>query len=117
MVVALTLTYIGTHGGWLLANAPADQFAPSAVDVVVFAAVQTVVVLVAVRFGLLTILVASFVSLLLTLVPVAIDSSVAYAPSSWLMVAAVLALAVYGWHTALAGRPMLGGLFSHDGRN
>jgi len=114
MVVALTLTYLATHGGWLLAYAPADQFAPSAGDVLLFAAVQTAVVLVAVRFGLLTILVASFVSLLLTLVPVAIDSSVAYAQSSWLMVAVVVALAIYGWHTALAGRPILGVLFPRD---
>ena len=114
MVVALTLTYVGTHGGWLLANAPADQFAPSAADVIVFAAVQTAVVLVAVRFGLLTILVASFVSLLLTLVPVVIDSSLAYAHSSWLMVAAIIVLAIYGWLTALAGRPMLGVLLPRD---
>ena len=76
-----------------------------------FAAVQTAVVLVAVRFGLLTMLVASFVSVLLTLLPIAIDSSVPYASSSRLIVATVIALAAYGWHTALAGRPMFGPLF------
>jgi hypothetical protein len=108
LVLGLTGIYIRSHGGWLLANAPADHFAPSAADVVLFAAVNTAIVLVAVRFGLLTLLVASFVSLLLTLMPIAIDSSVPYAPSSWLIVATVLALAAYGWRTALAGRPMLG---------
>ena len=79
-----------------------------------FAAVQTAVVLVAVRFGLLTMLVASFVSLLLTVLPIAVDSSVPYASSSRLIVATVIALAAFGWHTALAGRPMLGVLFPRD---
>ena len=114
MIVGLTVNYIVTHGGWLLANAPADHFAPSVADIAVFATVQTAVVLVAVRFGLLTVLVASFVSLLLTLLPIAIDSSVPYAPSSRLIVATVIALAAYGWHTALAGRPMFGPLFPKE---
>ncbi len=114
LILGLTLTYIVTHGGWLLANAPADHLAPSAADVALFAVVQTAVVLVAVRFGLLTILVASFVSVLLTLLPIAIDSSVPYASSSRLVVATVIALAAYGWHTALAGRPLLGGIFFRD---
>ena len=70
--------------------------------------------LVAVRFGLLTMLVASFVSVLLTLLPIAIDSSVPYASSSRLIVATVIALAAYGWHTALAGRPMFGAVFLRD---
>jgi hypothetical protein len=98
----------------LLANAPADQFAPSIADVVLFAAVQTAVVLVAVRFGLLTMLVASFVSLLLTLMPIAVGSSVPYALSSRLIVVTVIALAAYGWHTALAGHPMFGAFFLKD---
>jgi hypothetical protein len=108
MILALTVTYIVTHGGWLLASAPADHFAPSVIDIALFAAVQTVVVLVAVRFGLLTMLVASFGSLLLTLMPITIDSALPYASSSRLIVATVIALAAYGWHTALAGRPMFG---------
>jgi hypothetical protein len=114
MILALTVTYVVTHGGWLLANAPADHFAPSVADVALFAVVQTAVVLVAVRFGLLTMLVASFVSVLLTLLPIAIDSSMPYASSSRLIVATVIALAAYGWHTALAGRPMLGAVFLRD---
>ena len=114
MILGLTVIYVVTHGGWLLANAPADHFAPSVADIALFAAVQTAIVLVAVRFGLLTMLVASFVSVLLTLMPIAIDSSVPYASSSRLIVATVIALAAYGWHTALAGRPMLGALFLKD---
>jgi hypothetical protein len=114
MILGLIVTYAVTHGGWLLANAPADHFAPSFADIALFAAVQTVVILVAVRFGVLTMLVASFVSVLLTLVPIAIDSSVPYATSSRLIVATVIALAAYGWHTALAGRPMLGAILLKD---
>lgn len=114
MVLGLTGIYIVTHGGWLLANAPADHFAPSTADVAIFAAVHTGIVLMAVRFGLLTLLTASFVSLLLTVVPIVIDSSVPYAQSSWLIAATVLLLAGYGWRTALAGRPMLGVLFPRD---
>jgi hypothetical protein len=69
---------------------------------------------VAVRFGLLTILVASFVSVLLTILPIAIDSSAPYSSSSRMIVATVIAMAAYGWHTALAGRPLFGPLFSGD---
>src|SRR5207249_3719276 len=114
MSLGLTLVYVVAHGGWLLANAPADHFAPSIADIVLFAVVQTAIVLVAVRFGLFTMLVASFVSLLLTLLPIAIDSSTPYASSSRLILATVIALAAYGWHTSLAGRPMLGAVFSRE---
>jgi serine/threonine-protein kinase len=110
LTLGLTALYIRFHTGWVLANAPADHFAPSVADVALFVVVQTTVVLIAVRFGLLTILVAQFVSVLLTLLPIAIDSSVPYASSSRLIVGTVIALAAYGWHTALAGRPMFGGL-------
>jgi len=109
-ILGYTVNYVVNHGGWMLANAPADYFAPSVADVVLFAAFQTAIVLVAVRFGLLTMLVAWLVSVLLTLMPIAVDSSVPYASSSRLIVATVIALAAYGWHTALAGRPMLGAL-------
>jgi hypothetical protein len=112
MILAYTVNYVVTHGGWLLTNSPADHFDPSFADVVLFVAVQTAVVLVAVRFGLLTMLVAQFVSVLLMLLPIVIDSSVPYASSSRLIVGTVLALAAYGWHTALAGRPIFGGLIS-----
>jgi hypothetical protein len=114
MILGLTVTYIDTYGGWLLAYTPADHFAPSIADVMLFAVVQTAIVLVAVRFGVLTMLVAAFVSPLLTLLPIAVDSSTPYASSSRLIVATVIALAAYGWHTALAGRPMFGAVFLKD---
>ncbi len=114
-VLAATGIYLVTHGGWLLANAPADHFPPAFIDVALFVAVQTSLVFVAVRFGVLTMLVASFVSLLLTLVPITFDSSVPYASSSRLVVMTVIALAAYGWNTALAGGPMFGSAFRTDG--
>ena len=114
MIVGYTVNYVVNHGGWLLANAPADHFAPSIADIVVFAAFQTAIVLVAVRFGLLTMLVAWLVSVLLTLMPIAINSSAPYASSSRLIVATVIGLAAYGWHTALAGRPLFGVLFPQE---
>ena len=114
-VLIQTGVHIVTHGGWLLAYPPADHFPPAPIDVVLFAAVQTGVVFMAVRFGVLTMLVASFVSLLLTLVPITFDSSVPYASSSRLVVITVIALAAYGWNTALAGRPMFGSAFRADG--
>ena len=115
LVLGFTGIYIDTHGGWLLAYAPADHFAPSLADVALFAAMQAAVVLVAVRSGLLTMLIASFVSALLTLIPITVDSSVPYASSSRLIVATVIVLAAYGWHTALAGRPMFGAFFLKEG--
>jgi serine/threonine-protein kinase len=114
MSLVLTVGYAVGHGGWLLPNAPGDYFAPSVADVALFAVVQAAIALVAVRFGLLTMLAASFVSVLLTGLPIAIDSSVPYASSSRLIVATVVALAAYGWHTALAGRPMFGTVFLRE---
>jgi len=114
-VLIQTGIHVVTHGGWVLAYAPADHLAPSPVDVLLFAVVQTGVVFVAVRFGVLTMLVASFVSQLLTLVPMTFDSSVPWASSSRLVALTVITLAAYGWITALAGRPMFGNAFNADG--
>jgi hypothetical protein len=112
LVIGLTGVYILSHGGWLLTNAPADHFPPAILDVAIFAAVQAGVVFVAVRFGLLTMLVASFVGPLLLLLPIVINSPAPYAASSHLIVATVLAVAAYGWYMSLAGRPILGWLLA-----
>ena len=115
MILGLTAIYVvGSRRVAARQRPGRSTFAPSVADIALFAVVQTAIVLVAVRFGLLTMLVASFVSVLLTLLPIAIDSSVPYASSSRLIVATVIGLAAYGWHTALAGRPMFGALFLRD---
>ena len=113
-VVFLTGIHVVSHGGWLLASAPPDYFAPAPVDIALFAGVQAAVIFVTVRFGVLTLLVASFVSSLLTLVPMTIDSAVPYASSARLVACTVIALAIYGWHTALAGRALFGSAFRPD---
>jgi hypothetical protein len=112
IVLGTTGIYVVSHGGWLLPNAQADHFPPAALDIAVFALVQAAVVYVAVRFGVLTLLVASFVSQLLILLPIAVSTPAPYSSSSRLIVALVIALAGYGWYTALAGRPMFGPLFA-----
>jgi eukaryotic-like serine/threonine-protein kinase len=114
MVLCLTIFYAVAHTGWLLAYAPDDLFPPSSADIVLFAVIQSAIVVVAVRFGLLTMLVAAFVSIWLTPLPIAIEASVPYASSSRLVVVAVIGLAFYGWHTALAGRLMFGAGFLAD---
>lgn len=108
MILCLTVFYAVTHTGWLLAYSPDDLFPPSVTDIALFAVIQSAIVVVAVRFGLLTMLVAAFVSIWLTPLPITIDSSAPYASSARLVIAAVIALALYGWHTALAGSPMFG---------
>jgi hypothetical protein len=108
MLTVLTAFYVVAHGGWLLANAPADHFTPSSADIMVFVLVQAAVVAIAIRFGLLTMLIASILSGLLTTMPIVTNSSAPYASSSWLVVAAVVGLAIYGWYTASAGRSILG---------
>jgi serine/threonine-protein kinase len=112
LVLGLTGVYIVSHGGWLLPNAQADHFPPTAIDIAVFALVQAAVVFVVVRFGVLTLLVASFVSQLLILLPIAVNPPVPFSSSSRMIVATVIGLAGYGWYMALAGRPMFGVLFA-----
>jgi hypothetical protein len=114
MVLCLTVFYAVVHTGWLLAYAPDDLVPPSFSDIVLFAFIQSAIVAVAVRFGLLTMLVAAFVSIWLTPLPITIGASAPYASSSRLVVVAVIMLAFYGWHTALAGRLMFGAGFLAD---
>jgi predicted Ser/Thr protein kinase len=59
------------------------------------------------RFGLLAAMVSLFVFQLTSLVPLMFDPSAPYISSSYLAVGTVLALAVYGFHTSLAGRPVM----------
>jgi hypothetical protein len=63
-------------------------------------------VLVLVRFGVLSMIAAVWVSLLNQIVPVTFDWSAPYAESSWLIVGTILALTFYGFRTTLAGRPI-----------
>jgi len=109
LIAASTAVYVRAHTGWMLVGVRAVEILPpSAADVALFLVVQTAIVLVAVRFGLLTMIVGSFVTVLLTLLPLTIDSTAPYAFSSYLIAATVVALAAYGSFTAIGGRSAVG---------
>src|SRR5579862_676790 len=75
----------------------------------VFAAVRTaLVVFVMLRFGLLALIAASFTAVLMILFPITADFSVWYAGASLFAVLSVIALAAFGFHASLAGRPLFG---------
>ena len=59
------------------------------------------------RFGLFAVVAGLFVSSLLATFPVTFDFSAWYIGASLTALGAALALGVYGFHTALAGRPLL----------
>ena len=64
-------------------------------------------VFVLIRFGVLPMMAAFFVSRILVPFPLTADLSAWYAGSSLFAIAAVLALTGYALYTALAGRPLL----------
>ena len=71
---------------------------------VVSAVFSVVTVVLLVRFGLLPMIVAALFMDLLGGVAFSLDSSVPYVFSSYLVLGALVALAAYGFHTALAGQ-------------
>lgn len=79
------------------------QFVPFYLGVIVSSAGAVVLL---VRFGALCALAFQWVFLLFFATPVTFDWSAPYAESSWLIVATVLALTIYGFRTTLAGRPI-----------
>jgi serine/threonine-protein kinase len=73
-----------------------------------------VVVFLFVRFGLLATIVSVFVDFLTTVAPITFDPSVPYVASSYLILGTVFVLGAYGFHTALADRPVFGRGFLPD---
>jgi len=63
-------------------------------------------VLLLVRFGVLSMIAWVWVYFLTFAVPVTFDSSAPYAETSWLIVGTILALAAYGFRTAVGRRPI-----------
>jgi hypothetical protein len=48
------------------------------------------------------------------MIPVTLDSSVPCVTSSYLILATIVALAVYGFRTTIAGQPIFSADFLHD---
>ena len=68
-----------------------------------------VVVFTLARFGMLALIVALTVAGVLEQIPLTFNMSSMFAPSSYVLLAGIVALALYGFRTCLAGQP----LFSH----
>ena len=66
------------------------------------------------RLGLLAAIVSLFVSFLTTLGLITFNPSVPYSQTSYLIVGTIVVLAIYGLHTAMAGRPIIGAGFLKD---
>jgi serine/threonine-protein kinase len=94
-----------------LAAAPRESFAVLLVLQLLSSAGAVFLLL---RFGALALIVTLFVFELTRFVPLTFDSSVPYVLTSYLIAGAILALAAYGFHTALAGRPILGAGFLRE---
>jgi serine/threonine-protein kinase len=62
------------------------------------------------RFGLLTLVVGIFVATVLNGYPLTLDPGVWFGPTSLLMLAIVVTLALFGFRTSTAGRPVFGSL-------
>jgi serine/threonine-protein kinase len=87
---------------------------PLALRILFAAMFSGAIVVVLLRFGLLATIVCGIVSRFTTLNPISLDSSVFYSSSSYFILATVIALAAYGFRTALAGRPVFGPGFWGD---
>ncbi len=97
---ALVLSSLGFTGSGINL-----QDATTALVAVVSSAVTVVALF---RLGLLSALVATFATLLLPLAPPALDVAAWYSGRGLLLVGPLVALALYGFWTALAGRPLFG---------
>ncbi|HYJ87745.1 MAG TPA: hypothetical protein VEW46_16900, partial [Pyrinomonadaceae bacterium] len=74
----------------------------------------TIVVLAVTRFGLLTLIAAVIFLHLTVFFPVTTELSAWYASSFILDLVVLVALAVYGFYTSLAGQPLFRGALPED---
>ena len=92
---------------WTVAQQPPAPGDPM-VDLVYKAVAFTIGIVLLVRFGLLPNIVHLITQVPLTLIALRFDAGVPYAGASYLLVGSVAALALYGFHTALAGQTVFG---------
>jgi Protein kinase domain/zinc-ribbon domain len=76
------------------------------IDSPVWILIYVIAAVAVVRFGLVVLAVAGFTADLLLNLPFTLDLSAWYAPASTCVVLSILALAIWGFHTALAGQPL-----------
>lgn len=96
---------------WIvLVSAPAFSVTEAPVVIGALNVMQGLVIYVALRrFGLVALMMAFFVQQLTIDFPVTFDSSAWYAGYGYVALAIVAAIAVYGFKTSLAGRPVFAG--------
>ena len=63
------------------------------------------------RYGMLALIVAIAVASMLEQIPLTFNAGSMFAPSSYVLLAVIVGVAVYGCRTSLAGQPLLGGKF------
>ncbi len=98
----LIFTTLGSIG------VPPGYHGPALLSYVAFQALLYVaIIVVLMRFGLLALVAAFLCSFWLRRFPITLDFSTWYAAGSILPMLAVMAVVGYGFHTALAGRPLL----------
>jgi serine/threonine-protein kinase len=78
------------------------------VEVVGSALIAALLVVMLLRFGLFSLACAIYFSDAVDFVPLSLDPSVWYAGRSFLVLGLLAALAFYGFHTSLGGKPMFG---------
>jgi hypothetical protein len=124
-LLALTLNNVLLRGRRLAAAAtvllltvspvvPSPAGGNPIIDLVLGGVWVTGAIFVPMRFGLLAMIVSQFVFQLTSGVPIDFDLSAPYISSSYLCLGAVIVLAAYGFHTAMAGQTVFGAGFLHD---
>jgi len=66
------------------------------------------------RFGLLSLVISTFINPLLDHSPLTMDTASWYGPNSWLVFAFVTGLVLYAFRVALAGRPLMSRAFFNE---
>ena len=106
--LAMAIVVVAFLGPQLIGGRP-----PAATIVVAVAVLTTAVVMLA-RVGVLPLIVSLICGPALDDQPLPLALSVWYAPYGWFAAACVVALALYGFYVALAGRPLLAGSLLDD---
>ncbi len=115
LVIILRRRWLAAAGLFLIAAVSESTGAGNPYIQVSFAILLSgILTFILIRFGLLSTVSAFFFNELLLRFPLTLDFSVWYAGSSLSALLIAAAVAAYGFHTALAGRPLFGGKILED---